>query len=123
MASKFSGVLKGIVDAGSKVKAALLKAVTEVDDVVIPEAVKLQPELDAVADAIVPGSASYINIAVSWTEDCAAALDAGDAAVEQNLLNAGLDAAAIAQLKALIPALKAAAAKNSTAVTPATSAS
>lgn len=112
MASKFSGVLKKLVDAGSAVKAAVLKAVSEVDDVVVPDAEKLEPTLDAVANAVAPGSAEYVDLAVSWLEDSAAALDAGGAAVEQNLANAGLDAAAIAKVKALIPTLKAAAAKS-----------
>jgi len=109
MASKFSGVLSGIVKKAAKVKTAVIKAVVEIDDVVLPDVEKYEPEVEAVANAIVPGSSEYINIAVSWAEDCAAALDKGGAAVESNLTNAGLDTAAIQALKSLIPTLKAAA--------------
>ena len=115
MASKFSGVLSGIVKKAAKVKTAIIKAVAEIDDVVLPDVEKYEPELAAVANAIVPGSANYVNIAVSWAEDCAAALDQGGAAVEKNLTDAGLDTAAIQALKSLIPTLKAAAATQTAA--------
>jgi hypothetical protein len=110
--SAFSGVIKDLVAAGSAVKSAILKAVGEVDKVIVPEAEKLQPTLDAVAEAFVPGSSSFVDIAVKWLEDSASALDAGGAAVEQNFANAGLDVAAIGAVKALIPQLKAAQAKK-----------
>jgi len=115
MASKFSGVLSGIVKKAGKVKTAVIKAVVEIDDVVLPDVEKYEPEVEAVANAIVPGSSEYIQIAVSWAEDCAAALDKGGAAVESNLANAGLDTAAIQALKSLIPTLKAAAATQTAA--------
>jgi hypothetical protein len=107
---KFSGVISDIEKAGSAVKAAILKAVSEVDNVILPEAEKLQPILDAVAEAVAPGSATYVALAIKWLEDSASVLDAGGSAAEANLANAGLDAAAISAVKALIPQLKAAAA-------------
>jgi hypothetical protein len=106
--SKFSGVIKDLVATGSKVKTAVIKAMTEIDNVILPEAEELSPLLDTVADAVVPGSSTILNIAVAWLEDSASALDAGGAAVEANLKNAGLDVAAIAAVKGLIPQLKAA---------------
>lgn len=108
MGLTFSGVISDIVSVGTKVKTAVIKAMTEVDDVVLPDVEDLQPLLDGVAEAVAPGSSTYVNIAVKWLEDCASVLDAGGAAAEQNLSNAGLDAAAIASVKGLIPALKAA---------------
>jgi hypothetical protein len=96
---------------GSKVKAGFLKAVSEVDGVVLPEAEKLQPLLDAVSEATVPGSSTYVNMAVKWLEDSVAVMDAGGAAVEAKFTDAGLDTAAIASVKGLIPAYKAAAKK------------
>jgi len=45
-------------------------------------------------------------IGEAWLEESVAALDQGGAAAEANLANAGLDTAAIAALKALIPQFK-----------------
>lgn len=106
--SKFSGVIKDIVSVGSKVKSAVVKAMTEIDGVILPEAEKLQPTLDLVAEAAVPGSSSFVNMGLALLEDTASAIDAGGAAAEANLANAGLDTAAIAAVKGLIPQLKAA---------------
>jgi hypothetical protein len=121
MASKFSGVLSGIRKDASKVKTAIIKAVAELDSVVLPDVEKYAPEIEAVANVIVPGSATYVQIALSWAEDCAAALDKGGAAVESNLTNAGLDTAAIQALKSLIPTLKAVAAAKPATAAPASS--
>lgn len=105
--SVFSGVVADVVKAASKVKSAVLKAVSEVDNVVLPEAEKLQPTLDAIADAVAPGSQSFIDAGVSLLEEVAGVLDAGGAAAEQGLQNAGLDVAVIQKAKALIPQIKA----------------
>jgi len=106
--SVFSGVIKDLQTAGSKIKAGFVKLVAETDNVVLPEAEKLQPLLDTVAEATVPGSSTYVDLAIKWLEDSAGVIDAGGAAVEANLANAGYDAAAIAAVKGIIPALKAA---------------
>jgi hypothetical protein len=121
MASKFSGVLSGIRKDASKVKTAIIKAIAELDSVVLPDVEKYEPAIAQVANALVPGSGSAIDIALSWAEDCAAALDKGGAAVESNLTNAGLDTAAIQALKSLIPTLKAAAATKPAAAAPVSS--
>lgn len=99
-----------IVADAEKVKAAFLKAMQEVDSVILPEAEKLKPLIETVAQALVPGSGKVVDLAYSWLESTAKALDAGGAAAEANLANAGLDAAAIAEIKLLIPHLKSAAA-------------
>jgi len=123
MASKFSGVLSSIVKDASKVKTAIIKAVAELDNVVLPDVEKYEPAIAQVANELVPGSGSAVDIAVSWAEDCCAALDKGGTAVEANLTNSGLDIAAIQALKSLIPTLKAAAAtKPAAAATSATAA-
>lgn len=106
--SVFSGLATKIKADGDKVKAALLKAMNELDGVVLPEAETLQPLIDAVADAAVPGSASIVDVGMKWFEDSVGVLDAGGAAAEANLANAGYDVAAIAALKSYIPTLKAA---------------
>jgi hypothetical protein len=106
--STFSGVIKDLHLAGSKMKAGFLKLMAETDNVIVPDAEKLQPLLEIVADATVPGSATYVDLAIKWLEDSAGVIDAGGAAVEANLGNAGYDAAAIAAVKGIIPQLKAA---------------
>ena len=111
----FGDLVKKVVASAEadavKVKNAILKAVHEVDTVVLPEADKLEPMVAQVAQAIAPGGGAIVDLAYHWLEISAKALDVGGAAVEQNLTNAGLDTAAIAQIKALIPQLKAAAAQ------------
>lgn len=91
-----------------KVKNALAKAVSEIDGVVLPAAEEYQPLLDQVANSIAPGGQKIVDASFAITEAIAKLLDSGNAAVEQNLLNAGLDTAIIAQAKGLIPTLKAA---------------
>jgi hypothetical protein len=115
MASKFSGALKDIVDAGTKVKSAFLKVVQEIDVVIVPDAQKYAPELEALANALVPGSSTIVATGLVALEDLAAAIDKGGAAAKANLLNAGLDSATIAAAEALIPQLKAAVANKAAA--------
>jgi hypothetical protein len=100
---------------GAKVKAAVLKAVAEVDGVIIPDAAKLEPLAAAVAEAVVPGSSAVVTVAENWLLAGAKLIDAGGAAAEANLTNAGLDVALIAQVKSLIPTLKAASASAAAA--------
>lgn len=106
--SLVSKIVADAEGAATKVKAALLKAVSEVDNVILPDAAVYEPLVAQVANAIAPGGGKVVDVAYAWLELCAKALDAGGAAAESNLANAGLDSAAIAQVKGLIPALKAA---------------
>ena len=94
---------------GAKVKAGILKAMSEVDGVVLPEAETLEPLLAAVMNAVVPGSGNVAAVAESALVALAKILDAGGAAAESNLANAGMDTSLIADVKGLIPSLKAAA--------------
>ncbi len=99
------GVIAKFVSAASKVKADVLKAASEADGI----AVKLRadaPEIEAVADAALPGASTYVNIGVSLFEGAVDILDAGGSAAEQNLKNAGFDEALIAQVKAQIANVK-----------------
>jgi RNA polymerase subunit RPABC4/transcription elongation factor Spt4 len=105
-------VKKIVADAEAdtaKVKAAMLKAVAEVDGVILPDAAKYEPLIAQAATAIAPGGAAVVDTAYAWLEACAKVIDTGGAAAEQNLLNAGLDVSAIQTVKGLIPQLKAAA--------------
>src|SRR5208337_2035888 len=105
-------VKKIVADAEAdavKVKTAMLKAVAEIDGVILPEAAKYEPLLVQAANAIAPGGGAVVDTAYAWLEACAKVLDVGGAAAEQSLTNAGLDVAAIESVKGLIPQLKAAA--------------
>jgi hypothetical protein len=93
---------------GEKVKAAILKAMSEVDGVVLPEAATLEPLIAGVLNAVVPGSGNIAQIAENSLIALAKVLDAGGAAAEANLANLGFDQTLIADAKALIPTLKAA---------------
>lgn len=108
LGSLVSQAIKRAEEDAIKVKNAILKAVSEVDNVVLPEVDKFEPLVAQVASAIAPGSGALINVAYAWLEAGAKLLDAGGAAVEQNLTNAGLDAQLIQQVKGIIPQLKAA---------------
>jgi hypothetical protein len=105
MSTSFSGVLAKVVAVADKVKAAVVKAASEVDGAVN----KLEtdaPQIEAVADAVVPGASTYVNLGLSLLEGVASTLDAGGAAAEQNLKNAGLDESLIAAVKAEIANIK-----------------
>ncbi len=101
----FKGVIAKAVADAEKVKAAIAKAASDVD-AELPKLEADAPEVEAVADALVPGASTYIGIGVSLLESVADILDKGDAAAEQNLLNAGLDQALIADVKAQIANIK-----------------
>jgi len=91
------------------VKNAILKAVSELDNVILPEASVLEPAVAQVAGTITPGGAAIVNVAYAWLEACAKVLDSAGAAAEGNFASAGLDSALVTQVKALVPTLKAAA--------------
>ena len=76
------GVISKLESAGAKVKAAVLKAVAEVDGVVLPDAEKLEPFVAALMNAVVPGSGNVAAIAENSLIALAQVLDAGGAAAE-----------------------------------------
>jgi hypothetical protein len=104
----FSGVFAKAVADAEKVKAALLKAMTTLDGIVVKVSADA-PEIAAVVNAAVPGAGSYITLGVTVLEKIASIVDAGGAAAEQNLKNAGLDETVIAQVKSAVASAKAAA--------------
>lgn len=94
-----------------KVKNAVIAAMKEVDGVVLPEAEKYEGLIEDLAAVVLPSSgAKIVDVAYAWLESTAKVINDGGAAAEANLINAGLDAALVAAIKAYIPALKAAAA-------------
>jgi hypothetical protein len=101
-------VIAKVEAIGDKVKAAILKAMAEVDGVILPEAETLEPVLAPLLNAVVPGAGNIAQIAENVLIALAKVLDAGGAAAEANLTNLGFDQTLITQAKSLIPTLKAA---------------
>lgn len=101
----FKGVVAKAVAEAEKLKADIAKAAADVD-VAVAKVAADAPEVAAVADAVIPGASTYVDIGVSLLESVADILDKGDAAAEQNLLNAGLDQSLIADVKAQIANIK-----------------
>ena len=101
-------LLQNVEAVAAKVKAGFLKVVSEIDGVVVPESEVVEPIVAQLLNAVLPGSGRIADIAEAGLVALAKVLDAGGAAAEANLVNAGLDTALIADVKALIPTLKAA---------------
>jgi hypothetical protein len=112
--SLFSSIVSGAEKAFDDVKAAIAKAVGELPKIEAT-VVKDAPEVIALAGVVSPGLASFLTaklpVANSLLESVASVLAEGGAATESQLLNAGLDQAVIAGVKALVPQLKALASK------------
>jgi hypothetical protein len=105
MSFKFSGVIAKTLSVAAEVKSAIAKAASNVDGVVGAVATDA-PEVEAVANLVVPGAGTYVNLGVTALEQLTSLLDGGNIAVEQNLLNAGLDANFLTQVKAEIANLE-----------------
>lgn len=103
--NKFQGVIAKLVTAANKVKAEVVKAASDVDGVLVKVEADA-PEIEAVANAFVPGASSFVTLGISVLEGLASVLDSGSAAAEQNLTNAGLDSSLIAAVKAQIANIK-----------------
>lgn len=101
----FKGVIAKAVADAEKVKAAIAKAASDVD-AELPKLEADAPEVEAVADAVLPGTSTYLKLGVSLLESLADILDAGNAAAEANLVNAGLDTSLISEVKAQIANIK-----------------
>ena len=99
-------VIAKIEALGAKVKAAVIKAMNEVDGVVLPEAEQLEPFVAALMNAAVPGSGNVAQIAENVLIAGAKVLDAGGQAAAGDLKRLGFDEGLIADIKGLIPALK-----------------
>lgn len=101
----FKGVIAKAVADAEKVKAAIVKAASDID-AELPKIAADAPEVEAVANALVPGASAYIALGLNALEELAGVLDKADAAAEANLLNAGLDTDLIAAIKAQLANIK-----------------
>jgi hypothetical protein len=102
------GFVAKIEGDGEKLKAAVLKAMAEVDGVILPEAATLEPFVSALMNAAVPGSGNIAAVAENSLLALAKIIDEGGAVAESNLTNLGFDTTLITDAKALIPTLQAA---------------
>jgi hypothetical protein len=101
----FKGVIAKVVAAAAKVKAAVAEAASDVDGALV-KINEDAPEVEAVANAVLPGASSYVTLGISVLESLCDILDSGNAAAEKNLTDAGLDESLIAQVKAQIANIK-----------------
>jgi hypothetical protein len=99
MSVTFKGVIVAAVAAEQKLKADLAKVAAEAD-VVVNKLEADAPTIEAVAEEAIPGIGEFVPLGLSLLEGIAEILNAGNAAAEENLKNAGLDEALIAAVKA-----------------------
>jgi len=105
MSVSFKGVIAKAVAAAQKIKADVAKAASDVDGALV-KITEDAPEVEAIADAVIPGASTYINLGIGVLESLADILNSGNAAAEANLVNAGLDTSLIAEVKAQIANIK-----------------
>jgi hypothetical protein len=89
----------------AKVKAAIIKVASEAPAVVAKIEAD-EPKVAALIGLIYPSIDEFEPAANAVLTSVLNLLSSGSAAVEQNLLNAGLDQAAINAAKAILPAAK-----------------
>jgi|ERR1700677_2148980 hypothetical protein len=108
MGFSFKGIAAKLIADWNKAKSEIAKVVADADSATV----KLEsdaPEIEAVANAAIPGAGTVAATAISVWESIADILDKGDAAAEENLKNAGLDESLIATIKTQSAAIKKAA--------------
>lgn len=108
--SSFKGVVSKLVAAAKDFKAAILKAAEEAP-VVAADVEKDAPEIGAVVNLIFPGAAAVEQTAMAAFELILDAVEAAGPAASANGLSVSLDKTLIADIQAVLPQLKAFAAK------------
>ena len=97
------------VTGASKLKAAIHWAASQ-EQKIAPEVAAVENVANALADQIYPGAGTVAAAIEAGMEKLFVAVDSTDAAMQANLVNIGLDQAAINSLKAALPIVKAQAA-------------
>lgn len=110
MSVTFSGIVAKFVSAAKSLKSDILKAAGKVP-VIVAEVEKDAPEVQALIALAFPGAAAIETAALNVFEVIANAVEAAGPTATANGLNVSLDKALIADIEALIPSLKAFAAK------------
>jgi hypothetical protein len=110
MAVTFKGIVSKIVAGAKDFKAAVLKAAEETL-IVVADVDKDAPEVEALIELAFPGAAQIEQTALSAFEVIATAVEGAGPAASANGLSVSLDKALIADIQAVLPALKNFAAK------------
>lgn len=108
--SVFSGIVSKLVSAAKSFKSDILKA-AEKAPVIVADVAKDAPEVEALIALAFPGAAAIEAQALAVFEAVANAVEAAGTSATSNGLNVSFDKQLIADVEALLPALKAFAAK------------
>lgn len=106
----FSGIVSKFVAAAKDLKSDILKA-AEKAPVIVADVAKDAPEVTAVVELAFPQAAAVEETALTAFEVIADAIEAAGPAANANGLSVSFDQAFIAKAQAVLPALKAFAAK------------
>lgn len=110
MSTSFKGIVSKIVAAAKDFKAAVLKAADEAP-VIVGDVEKNAPEVEALIELAFPGAAAIEQTALATFEAVCGVVEAAGPAAGANGLSVPLDQALIADIQAVLPQLKAIAAK------------
>ena len=110
MSVSFKGFFSKIVAAAKEFKSAVLKA-AEAAPAIVGDVEKDAPEVEALLELAYPGAAAIEQTALAAFETIADAVEAAGSSAGANGLSVTLDQALITDIKAVLPALKAFAAK------------
>lgn len=106
----FKGVVSKLVAAAKDVKSAILKAAEEAP-AIAATVEKDAPELNGLLETFFPGAAAAEQTALEAFEVIIDAVEAAGPAASSNGLSVSLDQTLVAKCQAVLPALKAFAAK------------
>ncbi len=110
MSISFKGIVSKVVAAAKDFKAAVLKIADEAP-VIVGDVEKDAPEVEALINLAFPGATAIEQAALATFEVIADAVEAAGAAAAENGLSVSLDQATVAKVQAVLPQLKALAAK------------
>jgi len=110
MSITFKGIAAKIVAAAKDFKLAVLKAANEAP-AIVADVAKDAPEVEALVELAFPGAAAIEEAALNAFEVIATAVESAGPAAAANGLSVSLDKTAIAAVQAVLPQLKAFAAK------------
>lgn len=110
MSVSFKGIVSKLVAAAKDFKAEVLKA-AEKAPAIAADVAKDAPEVEALIELAFPGAAALEQTALNAFEVIVTAVEAAGSTASANGLSVSLDKTLIADIQAVLPALKAFAAK------------
>ena len=106
MSVTFKGVVSKIVNAAKAFKADVLKVAAEAP-AIAADVAKDAPEVETLVNAVFPGAAAIEACALSTFELVVQAVEDSGAAANQSGLSVSLDQTVVADIKNLLPSIKA----------------